>query len=809
MLNNTIVAGALEAQGISGVSLACGAAVMGVRLAFPHPVLGLFDGADILYTLEKPDTVAPNGRYVKYNWRVPVTSAGIKRYAAWPRQGINAPSICAFTSGEAACVTLEWRFAEGRVIGCYTSDTAIDAGLFINGAFAPATVLGVEEVDHATEFALAQGAVVLHLSLAGDCRSRHLLNAREEVERIHYGEQLTHGTAMVYQSIRLAPTTPLYFVMALSEEWHGASSPCSPPVEDRRHGLEAPYHFSVDPAAITRELAAAAAEFHETRMHGAGLCAGVPEAVSGLRGYSHAYDPARQHVMATVNRTWSGPNSAGPIFGWDNFFTAYIAAWDDPVLGTAALEHVVGMFAEHGIARGPAPRNLIIPIMYSRTLEVLGDDALAARTWPTMMAFMRFWFADRGDGRPWRDGNDDGLIDSGASSDPALTPLSQLIAEAMDETGYDDSPIYSAGFVNNRYGFLADGVALDLPSRTLTITQVGQNSLYIASCRAMVRWAERLGKGEDAAWLRAEEARAAVRVREVLYCAEDGIFRDRYWQGGFSPVKTMTLFYPLLAGIADAETQQRLQAMLLDTAQFWGENMIPTVSRDDPAYCDGLDGRGNYWRGNCWPPTTYIVYLAIKEAGWDAIAAEYARRVIRQFMEYWQDYGHAYENYPPEGKVDHDFLYLNGWGGREIRYVWSAMMLFCGLEEVFGPEVGRRGVRFGNPHLAEETAWHGGTFAGQRVDAIAGSYRTEVTCGDRWSFLAEPGLTVRGFHEVDGAFHFTTQTETPVHIRFHAQQVGAQSTVLCNGELLHGQCEGDVLIFTLPAGGGTCVVSSE
>lgn len=94
------------------------------------------------------------------------------------------------------------------------------------------------------------------------------------------------------------------------------------------------------------------------------------------------------------------------------------------------------------------------------------------------------------------------------------------------------------------------------------------------------------------------------------------------------------------------------------------------------------------------------------------------------------------------------------------------MMLFCGLEELFGPEVGRPGVHFGNPHLAEEAAWHGCTFAGYRVDALAGPARTEVTFGDRWAFRAEPGLAVRGFAEADGAFHFNAQSATPVHTQY-------------------------------------------
>ncbi len=781
-------AGAFEAQGISGVGLAAGATVMGIRLACPHPALGLFDGADVLHTLEAPEHAAPEAGYVRYSWRVPVTPAGIQRYATWPRRSVNAPDICAFLPGEAVRVTLEWCVTAHGVVGRYTVDGAIAAGLIANGCFKPAEVRAAET----TGCELRQDGHQLLVQLHGAVTSPHRLATREHAELAHHGLPYPPGTALAYLPVNLSPETPLYFTLRLTDE--AEEIPTSP---------------AIIPDDIDRQLRQAANAYETTRMRGAGLCAGVPEAVAGLAGYGRAYDPARGRVQTTVNRTWSGMNSPGVIFGWDNFFTSYSAAWEDPALGAASLEHVVGMYAERGIAHGPTQRNLIIPVMYCRTLDILGDDALAARTWPTMMAFMRFWFGDRGDGRPWRDGNGDGLIESGASAEPGSMSPGRLISEAMDETGYDDIPIYSAGFTNDRRGLLAENVEFDWPSRTLTITQVGQNSLYCAACRAMARWAERLGHRDDAAWLHAEEARVAGRMKELLYCADDGIFRDRYWSGGFSPVKTMTLFYPLLAGITDAATAKRLQAMLLDPAQFWGENLIPTVSRDDPAYCDGLDRRGNYWRGNCWPPTTYIVYLAIKEAGWDALAAEYARRTVGQFMEYWQAYGHAYENYPPEGKVDHDFLYVSGWGGREIRYTWSSMMLFCGLEEVFGPEVLRPGIHFGNPALPELTAWRQFRYAGETVDAVAGPIRTEVKFGARWALLAEPGIAVRAFHQDAHGYRFTASPIEPVTVRLNAADLQTNSAVRCNGEILPANRNAEGVTFTLPVGACDVVIEGR
>lgn len=775
----SIEAGAFELQGISGVSLALGPDVLGIRMACPHPALGLGDDKDVLLTMDGPDAFAPDQRYTRVRWRVPISAAGVRRLAGWPRRSINAPLVYDFAPGEAAAITLEWRRDGDGVVGRYTADVPVRAGLFVNGCFTPASVAAATPAH----CRLLLGDSVLELSLAGAVEAPLLVDSRLQAEQAWAGAIEATGTAMALYPVTLAPGRPLHFSMRLTPRTVEVGEPTVP-----------------EAAAIDRCLADGAREYAAARMRSTGAFDGAAEALGGLTGYSRTYDPKRGMLQTTVNRTWGGPNQPGLIFGWDNFFDSYIAAWEDPRLGAASLEHSVLNYGRKGIAHGPTQRNLIIPVLYGRTLDLLGDETLARRTWPVMMEFMRFWFADRGDGLPWRDGNGDGLIESGASADPATVSPGFLIQEAMDETGYDEIPIYSAGFTEGRLGMLADGVEFDWPSRTMTVTLLGQNCLYIASARIMARWADRLGNTADAAWLRGEAERVTGRVHERLYCEADGYFRDRYWNGDFSPVKAMTIFFPLLAGIADDSVKAKLRETLLDPKQFWGENLIPTVSRDDPAYCDGMDGTGNYWRGNCWPPTTYMVYLAIKEAGWDDHAAEYARRVCSQFMEYWRAHGHAYENYPAEGKVNHDFLYVQQWGGRELRYVWSGMLPLCGLEELFAPETARGGVRFGNPHLGEETIWRNFIWQGRPVEAEAGSRRTRVAVGESWSFLAEPGIAVRGFTTDNGiAFSAQARERTCVRLAVKGFRPAAGSALRINGQPAAFTVEGDALHFTLPA----------
>ena len=45
-----------------------------------------------------------------------------------------------------------------------------------------------------------------------------------------------------------------------------------------------------------------------------------------------------------------------------------------------------------------------------------------------------------------------------------------------------------------------------------------------------------------------------------------------------------------------------LNEHLLNEEEFWGDYVIPNVSRNDPSFTEQ-----DYWRGRIWAPTNYIV----------------------------------------------------------------------------------------------------------------------------------------------------------------------------------------------------------
>ncbi len=133
-----------------------------------------------------------------------------------------------------------------------------------------------------------------------------------------------------------------------------------------------------------------------------------------------------------------------------------------------------------------------------------------------------------------------------------------------------------------------------------------------------------------------------------------------------------TLFYPLMTGAASAEQGERVIANLLNPDLFWGEYVLPTIARNDPAF-----GTQGYWRGRIWPPTNYLAYLGIKNYAPDKVTWEYALKSAHQAQNEWIKRGHLYENYYSEGP-----------GAGDPHYCWGGLMQLIMLEELVGIDNG-------------------------------------------------------------------------------------------------------------------------
>ncbi|MGZ5496756.1 MAG: MGH1-like glycoside hydrolase domain-containing protein, partial [Candidatus Aminicenantales bacterium] len=97
-----------------------------------------------------------------------------------------------------------------------------------------------------------------------------------------------------------------------------------------------------------------------------------------------------------------------------------------------------------------------------------------------------------------------------------------------------------------------------------------------------------------------------------------------------------------LARIPDDARAQRMLKHLLDPKQFWGDFIVPSISRDDPAFRPESQ---QSWRGAVRPATNYLLYQGLKAYGFDAVASEFARKSAEMFMNSWRSFGLSPENF--------------------------------------------------------------------------------------------------------------------------------------------------------------------
>jgi hypothetical protein len=124
---------------------------------------------------------------------------------------------------------------------------------------------------------------------------------------------------------------------------------------------------------------------------------------------------------------------------------------------------------------------------------------------------------------------------------------------------------------------------------------------------------------------------------------------------------------------------------LLNPEEFWGEYLLPSISRDDPAYPEQY-----YWRGAIYAPMNYLVYEGLKRYGFDEVAADLVKKTYSLVKMNWDRTGGLYENYNSiNGEGD------PGGAQSTIHYSWSASLPLLAVMELIDVEAWG-GLRFGS-----------------------------------------------------------------------------------------------------------------
>jgi len=372
--------------------------------------------------------------------------------------------------------------------------------------------------------------------------------------------------------------------------------------------------------------------------------------------------------------------STWTVFEWDGFFNALLASVENRDLACSMIDALLyGQMTNGNIPNnandptGPTSTDRSQPQVgiYSvwKMYLLFGRDVrFLSRVYPALVKWHDWWLADGGTGNPRRDGNRDGLLEWGSDGGG--------MQEAKFESGMDDCPLYDdAEFVPETW--------------TMNLNSVDCSSLYALDAMCLARMAHELDKPDDEAKYLAEYERMKSLINEHLWCEEEGMYLDRYWDGRFSRHMGCATFYPLIARVATPERARRMMDKLNDPEYFRGEWMIPTIARCDPAWKDQF-----YWRGTVWPPTNYLAYEGIKDYGFDEEAAMVAESGADLFLENWKTSGTCRENYRSD----------TGEGGGQRYQSWGPLFSLVALQEFADVDASRDGLRFGSFVVKDSTA---------------------------------------------------------------------------------------------------------
>lgn len=384
-------------------------------------------------------------------------------------------------------------------------------------------------------------------------------------------------------------------------------------------------------------------------------------AVHDVMAWNHVHDYVNDRPYTALSRFWNTKKFGG--FG----------VWLDDILYNAlcwghfredhAMDNLDAVFAHQTEAGNfpclvtgydawldrtqPPIASYVIWTLFQRS----GNRSMLERYYPGLLKNYRWWWERRQLG-------DTGLLAFGTSLGAGDGLYKGTKLAAKDESTMDNSPLH-------------DPVPFDATTGILQAADVAVNSITVIDGEVLALMAAELGHDQDAEDLTNRVEAHKQRIADWLWDAEREIFANRMIDGTFVPSLAPTSFYPLAAGIGTPEQVDRMiTRYLYDEQKFGGEWVLPSVTRDDPAYHDNV-----YWRGRIWGPLNFWVYQGLRRAGRDEDAQTLANKSWKLFSKNW-DARLCGENFNAETGEIHDQPDTDGF------YAWGTLMPALTVSEV-------------------------------------------------------------------------------------------------------------------------------
>ena len=406
----------------------------------------------------------------------------------------------------------------------------------------------------------------------------------------------------------------------------------------------------------------------EQRLARYGELADVYRAARAVLAWNTIYDPVKDRVITPVSRAWC--SHGWVLFEWDTYFSAYMFAVDNPELAMAnaiAITHEItslGLVPNFANAHGSSSWDRSEPPVGAWVCREIYRSHRARwfleEVYPSLLRWNRWWWDARR--------NNGSLLSWGSTP---FEPVSGGYWEtagvnerfgASLESGLDNSPMY-------------DDVPFDSTRHVLQMWDVGLNGLYVADCEALADIAGVLDRPEEAKELRQRANTVRAAMDAELWDEQFGLFLNkRVDTGEFSRRISPTNFYSLLARVATPEQAERMiRDHFYNPEEFWGEWVLPSIARNDPAYPEQ-----SYWRGRIWGPMNFLTYISLRRYGLDQARQDLAEKSKALLLKNWSAHGHVLENYNAETG---DATVAKGKQGGDSFYYWGGLLGTIALME--------------------------------------------------------------------------------------------------------------------------------
>lgn len=358
----------------------------------------------------------------------------------------------------------------------------------------------------------------------------------------------------------------------------------------------------------------------------------VVEATQAVLNWNVIYDPTHNRVITPVSRMWSSWRGGYILFCWDNYFAAALFSVGNKELAYANIVENTREIDELGFVPNDNGGNYIScdrsqpPVGSLMVLEVYRkykEKWLLKEVFDRLLTWNRWWARKR---------DNNGYLCWGSNRypemDSSIHANSTGIQRAKWESGLDNSPIY-------------DNVPFDSKSELMQQADVGLMSLYIADCKALATMADVLGRSKERKELQ-NRAYKYSKSLTTLWNEGKGIYLNKRTDTNiFNNHLSPTNFYPLIAGVpTQRQAERMIKEHFYNPDEFWGEWIIPSISRNDPAFKDN-----NYWRGRIWAPMNYLVYLGMRNYDLPQARRDLVAKSEKLLLKSWNAEKHIYENY--------------------------------------------------------------------------------------------------------------------------------------------------------------------